>query len=161
MMLFIISVWGVLKMNLFYSVKYGLSFMISFGTLIVLVLIHLILSHKLRTISEKVVIDVTGEKKTLIKTSFYALSEEIIFRGVITMIMACMFGPAFGIVFGALLFAMIHAHRDKYTVIYSLLMGIGLGTGIVFTNDIVFPILAHIAFNILGGVIKTVPKEAK
>lgn len=158
----LVSTWGFFKTGwLRNSPDYRLSFEISLVVLMLMVAIHLILAFKFKNAKEKVTIDFKDEIKNLPKTVFYATAEEIIFRGIVTYLIAYAAGIYYGIIFGTLVFASVHGNKDKFTVIYSLIMGLGLGIGVVYSQDIVFPILTHILFNIFGGIIKTVNKEQK
>lgn len=158
----LVSMWGFFKTSwLRNSPDYLLSFEISLAVLVLMTAIHVILAFKLKNTKEKVVIDFKDEIKNLPKTLFDATAEEIIFRGIVTYLIAYAAGIYYGIIFGALAFASVHGNKDKFTVLYSLIMGLGLGIGVVYSQDIIFPISAHILFNILGGIIKTVNKEQK
>ncbi len=158
----IISLWGILETRwLRNSPDYLLSFEISLATLIIMAAAHLILANRLKNGRETVVSDFKDEIRRLPTTALKAASEEMIFRGMITYLIAYAAGPSYGIVFGTLLFALVHKESDHFTIVYSIAMGLGLGFCVVYARDLFFPILAHIIFNVLGGSIKTINKKEK
>lgn len=80
------------------------------------------------------------------------LSEELLFRGVML--------PAFGldmagVIFSSLCFGVLHLSNFKQWpyVVWATIVGLGLGTSAVVTGNLLVPIVAHIATNLISSCI--------
>jgi len=119
----------------------------SFVSVIFLTLIHLVWFYILIPNNK---FSIYWENITFQKVArfFYpSLAEEVWFRGIFLLLLFRIIGY-WAIFAVAFLFALVHLKREAR--IFSFLMGILFGFIVVYTDNIVGPILGHLLFNVIN-----------
>jgi membrane protease YdiL (CAAX protease family) len=79
------------------------------------------------------------------------VGEELVTRGVLLPALVAPLGPATAVVVSALLFASIHL--DPYRFVFTLVIGLVLGTVRLRTGSLWSPVVAHVTLNTLTFLI--------